>query len=357
MNKLNDIPAVEPLSDTSWRRIERAVFAELARAPAPAPAWRAPAGRRWRRPIIGMTGLAAAAVLFLVLRGAPEGGMPQPSRIVTDEAPVALTVGRAALRVAPRSAMWVHSGHGREVMVVLEQGRVDCAVAHDEDQPPLVVQAGDVRVEVVGTSFSVMRRGSSAQVEVREGVVKVFHDGARVLVEAGQQWPPGDQAQAVEPAAPERAPERAIEPAAPGSPEPEEKPAGEDDAAGERADTPARAPVDIRGRGQEQASRATREPRRSGAERAPRREASPKERYEQAAAMEAARPGAAIVIYRELARGKSGWAAPALFAQARLELERGQRGPARRLLRAYLQRYPRGINAPDARALLAATER
>lgn len=344
MKKLDDVPAVEPLSEASWRRIERGVFAELERAPRSEQASPAPARWRWRRPVVGLgglaAGLAAAAALFLVLRGNPDGSMPQPSRIVTDEAPVALTVGRAALRVAPGSAVWVHSGRERDVMVVLEQGHVDCAVAHDEDQPPLVVQAGDVRVEVVGTSFSVMRRGGSARVDVREGVVKVFHDGRRVLVAAGQQWPPGDQAPGPEPA---------VETSAPGRSDAETS-AGDDEAAGERAGVTDRA---------RERSRASRERQRSRVERThqPGRDASPQERYEEAAAMEATSPGSAIAIYRELARGNSAWAAPALFAQARLELEQGRRGPARRLLRVYLERYPQGINAPDARALLASMAR
>jgi hypothetical protein len=84
--------------------------------------------------------------------------------------------------------------------------------------------------------------------------------------------------------------------------------------------------------------------------------ADPKQRYEKAARLEATDPAAAIAIYHELARGKSPWAANALFAQARLELDRGHRREAARLLRAYLQRHPGGHNAADARALLDVAE-
>jgi len=42
----------------------------------------------------------------------------------------------------------------------------------------------------------------------------------------------------------------------------------------------------------------------------------------------------------------------ALYAQARLELELGHTGRARTLLERYLARYPSGVNAEDARALL-----
>ena len=52
------------------------------------------------------------------------------------------------------------------------------------------------------------------------------------------------------------------------------------------------------------------------------------------------------------ASGSGPWAANALFAEARLSAERGQREAARALLSAYLNRFPDGRNAADARALL-----
>jgi hypothetical protein len=74
--------------------------------------------------------------------------------------------------------------------------------------------------------------------------------------------------------------------------------------------------------------------------------------YERAARMEASRPQAALAIYDQLAAGRGPWAANALFAQARLELELGHRERARRLLASYLARHPGGANAEDARQLL-----
>jgi hypothetical protein len=82
------------------------------------------------------------------------------------------------------------------------------------------------------------------------------------------------------------------------------------------------------------------------------RGASDQARYESAARLEASDPRAALAIYDSLARGGGPWAANALFAQARLELELGHRDRARRLLRSYLSRHPRGANAEDARQLL-----
>jgi hypothetical protein len=332
MTQWKDVPEIEPLPDTTWRRIERAVFTELDRDPGhvaaePPVHWLT----RWRRPLLGMSvGLAAAAALLLLLRSQPGGSGPQPSRIVTDDAPVALTVGRAAIRVAPDSIVWMQSNHGHEVMMILEHGRVECTVAHDDSQPPLVVQAGDVRIEVVGTSFVVTRQGSSAVVEVHEGVVEVFHQGKRMRVGAGGQWSPAG----IVPAAGTRtaATETSAQPTAPA-------PAG-------LPPQPAPSPGDA-------TQVAT--PRRGA--RPGEHAADPKQRYEQAARLEASEPAAAIAIYRELARGKDTWAANALFAQARLELDRGRTRAAVRLLETYLRRFPGGNNAADARALLEATER
>jgi len=77
-----------------------------------------------------------------------------------------------------------------------------------------------------------------------------------------------------------------------------------------------------------------------------------RERFESAAALEVRDPLAAARIYRELASGSGPWAANALFAEARLSAERGQREAAQALLSTYLDRFPGGPNADDAHALL-----
>jgi FecR protein len=358
MKPWNSVPEIEPLPDTTWRRIERSVFADLDRNPEPAraeppPHWLA----RWRRPLLGLglgVGLAAAAALLLVLRGNP-GSVPQPSRIVTHDAPVALTVGRADVLVAPASTLWVQSNHGHEVMMILEQGRVECTVAHDKNRPPLVLQAGDVRVEVVGTSFAVTRQDDSVTVEVDEGVVEVFHQGRLARVGAGQRWTPAGPGPAVgtRAAATETgSAQRPADPAPAGS-QAQAEPGAMDGAVAGTVDG---AVAGARTGPADAARRAIPRRETAGAE-PPEPAVDPKQRYEQAAGLEAAEPAAAIAIYRELARGKSAWAANALFAQARLELDRGRTAEAVRLLETYLRRYPGGNNAADARALLEATGR
>ena len=69
--------------------------------------------------------------------------------------------------------------------------------------------------------------------------------------------------------------------------------------------------------------------------------------------LEPTSPRKAMAAYKKLADDGGQWAAPALFAEARLAAELGDKKKARRLLDRYLRRYPNGGNAADARALLA----
>lgn len=74
--------------------------------------------------------------------------------------------------------------------------------------------------------------------------------------------------------------------------------------------------------------------------------------YEAAARLEGTDWAAALERYHELSRGTDSWAANALFAEGRLALDRGDRERGTRALRQYLERFPSGQNAADARDLL-----
>jgi hypothetical protein len=73
--------------------------------------------------------------------------------------------------------------------------------------------------------------------------------------------------------------------------------------------------------------------------------------YDRLAALEARSPETALAGYMVLAKGTSRWADPALFAAARLAVDRHDRR-AETLLGMYLTRFPGGANAADARQLL-----
>jgi hypothetical protein len=219
---------------------------------------------------------------------------------------------------------------------------VECEVAPREARPPFVVQAGDVSVRVVGTHFRVTRHGEAADVVVAKGVVEVTGHGERNLVRAGEVWPPG----ALRAAAPSEGAHQDTPTETAKAPivaeQPADQPAGPREGAGK--------------------PRATREqtapppstpPALASAPSALPAAPTPQALYESAEQLEAKQPEQALAIYRDLAKSDGPWAANALFAEGRLEADQGHREDARRLLVAYLARFPRGANAEDARQLLA----
>lgn len=311
---------VEPLPDVSWQRIERKLFVQLAAGPAPAP--QRSTRRRWLVAGGALAAAAAAALSFVALAGEEGGGdrrpapARSPARIATGEAPSALSVGDVALEVAPHTALLADADRERGVLFVLERGQATFRVAPVGARPPVVVQAGDVRVEVIGTAFAVSRQGDSARVAVYEGVVSLVHAGERSRLGPGSVWPAAPSPPAEDrPAADEPAPP----PEQPAAPPAERRP-----------------PTDRTGR--------------QPALAAPR--ASDKQRYQSAQALERTDPDRARTIYGQLASGGGVWAPMALYAHALLEERAGHRPAARKLLERYLTRYPDGLNAADARELL-----
>ena len=319
-------PDVPPLSDLSRQRIRQAVFDRLDREPAqdpPAPV-AAPAPSR-RRPVLLALGAAAAlAVGWLAVRGwsgehrVARAPAPSPSRLQTGDSPSRVTVGDARITAGPHAALTVSEAGDAGVTVFIERGAIEFAVSPRGARPPFVVMAADVRVEVVGTEFTVTRDGDRIAVSVAEGVVRVIRAGeAEAQVAAGQSWPPAAEPSPVDDS--EEEAELTFEPQVAGTPRAKRK----------------------------QAEQATAPP-----PPAP----TPRERYEAAARVEKSRPDQALATYRALAAEGGPWAGNALFAQGRLELELGRKDAARRSLGAYLKRYPRGANAGLARALLDGTQ-
>jgi hypothetical protein len=75
--------------------------------------------------------------------------------------------------------------------------------------------------------------------------------------------------------------------------------------------------------------------------------------YERAEGIEPNDPEGAFVIYRRVAEGNDAWASAALFSAGRIAFERGTGGEAEELFEEYLQRFPHGSQAGDARDYLA----
>jgi hypothetical protein len=296
---------------------------------------------------------AAAAIAGLATRAVLERPLSTEARLVTTESASQFTIGESSLDVAPRSTVLVHGDDAHGVDVVLDRGAVTCEVAPRRGRPSFVVDAGEVRVRVVGTRFAVERDGSGARVHVDHGAVEVTSRGAVTMLHDGESWP--------------------SLPASPPVTAPVTAPVSSAPVVGSIAALPPAAagpaissfPV-VRKRGRHASVAQSAQPEPAAAPEPvtpsvaippapvapPPVVPSPREQFESAARLEASQPARAADLYRGIADGGGAWAPNALFALARLESDRGRPADAKRLLQSYLTRYPRGQNAEDARGLL-----
>jgi FecR protein len=381
---------IPTLADAAVSRIERGLFAALdARPFVPE---RARSGRRrGLAATFALAGVAvAASAIFVVREGRRGEAPPARAQISTTTSGSRIAIAGATLEVAPQSAVSFGGGRDGAVVVVLDRGTVTCEVAPRAKRAPFVVEAGATRVTVIGTRFSVHRVGEHATVSVERGLVEVADMNFTELVHAGESYRPGEavtraplasEAETA-PVAPVVAPNTAVAvaeaPAAAPRPAPtiaapvalaprsSGRPARPRRLALADETPPAQGPatsaaVALVPRDEATGPTADVAPPASAADTQPAAQRrSVQVLFELAAQLEVRDPEAALRIYGELAGGASdgasddGWAASALFAAARLEGERHQTARARDLCLAYLERFPHGPNADDARTLLAA---
>lgn len=378
--KLGDKIPIE-LSEARAARIARGLFEKLdmeERRDA----------RRTRRPpaavIVGAMAVAACLALFFGVRWHNAGtelhvaAMPahvpaeaDPSRIVTGDTSSHLVFGDVSLDVAPQSALVATGDDDRGMLVVLDRGSVTCEVAPRRGRPAFVVQAGGVRVRVVGTRFTVTREGDDARVNVAHGTVEVSAGGVSTLVRDGESWPPGREAEIVRSPVQSTGGAPAVE--APVAPAPEgvvhrRRARGGAAASAEasrpevgrsvESDTPptrvvvAGGPSDPPSASAGSATATSASAASASATPPPLRTPSPQELFEQAAGLEGHDPARAMAIYEGLAAGRSTWAPNALFAEASLEQARGNTPRARALFERYVTLYPKGQNSQDAHTML-----
>jgi hypothetical protein len=370
-------PVVPPLSDAAIARIERGVFAALDTRPLAAPR---PSFVRRRGLPLALAGAAAAAAIFAV-RDARRAETPPASaaQISTTTSGSHIAIAGATLDVAPQSAISIGARDGA-VVIALDRGSVTCEVAPRSKRAPFIVEAGATHVTVIGTKFSVHRVGGHATVSVDHGLVEVADTNMTELVHAGERFRPGEPvtreplasedeaAAAPVESAPAPQPEIAAAPVAQPTPLPHQhlrrrvalavapSAPAEPSSGAEEPSAVAEAPATKATETPDVAAAPEKREPEAGAEAAVKKGRSIQVLFELAAQLEIRDPEAALRIYGELASGPQddGWAASALFAAARLEAERGHADRAHELATSYLERFPRGPNADDARTLMGA---
>lgn len=139
-----------------------------------AAAWQA---RNPRRTLLKYGGAAACAAIAAVVYG-----------LVKPDAAVVLSTAKGEFRKIPLADQSLASINSASLVEVrftpqlrqlhLRQGEAWFDVAKDKSKP-FLVQAGEVRVQAVGTAFGVRRYSNGAEILVSEGTVEVWsHDGA-----------------------------------------------------------------------------------------------------------------------------------------------------------------------------------
>jgi len=185
--KLNKRIQVEPLDEERLTNIERRLVVAVSTARPEAPS---------RRPLAFVTAMLAAAVVALVAwtlhrpAATPTVAVDQPSpqhvAVTTEAEHSTLALDDTTIVSDPATKFDVTRGPGR-VVIEIAHGRLDLAVQHRTGRV-LVIHAGDTEIEDVGTHFSVAYDGTTVDVRVTEGEVRVTRDHHETRVAAGSAW-------------------------------------------------------------------------------------------------------------------------------------------------------------------------
>lgn len=206
---------VEPESDdeldqATWERID----ARLTEGPK----------RTWLVPASVGVVLAAAAAMWLVLQ--PSNAEWNEGELVASaDAIVAVMEDGSSVEAAPHSRLVRQANQGDDMHVQVAEGEASFDVARNAARD-FVVHAGEVEVVVVGTRFRV-ERGDVVVVAVSYGAVEIRHEGASVIVSAGEIWREPEDHEDPEEAAEPAVAEVAGAPATELEVEPSEEEAGE----------------------------------------------------------------------------------------------------------------------------------
>ena len=167
-----------PAHARAWRRAERA-WQLSGQLPVTGRAhW--PGRRRRRRVLLG-SAVAACLTLFMLLpwigHGELSNGKGAPRQIALEDGSTVWLMGDSTLRP--------HFSEQQRHLELLE-GEAFFEVTSDTSRP-FTVQAGNSRIEVTGTAFSVGLHDSRLDVAVEHGSVRVENPGQRTLLKRGER--------------------------------------------------------------------------------------------------------------------------------------------------------------------------
>jgi len=189
------IQVAVPTSDARRDRIERDVFAQLgairtATRTDEIVAFNPKA--RWT-PWLATASVAVAATIAVVMLWKRPAGplVTGPQSPMEWKAPEGgtFTYGDAVMVAGKDTKVLASTAPDGTVTLDLDRGSVDCDVEARPGRAPFRVIAGDIRVEVIGTRFTVTRRASGVRVDVTRGKVKVRDQNGEFLVATGETWP------------------------------------------------------------------------------------------------------------------------------------------------------------------------
>jgi hypothetical protein len=184
--KLDKRITVEPLDEERLTNIERKLVVAVSSS-RPDPVSRRPLA--W---VTAMVAVAAVLVAFIAHRPAAPASIaidepvPQRVSVATEAEHSTLALDDATITSDPATKFDVARTTGR-VVIDITHGRLDLAVQHRAGRV-LVIRAGDTEIEDIGTRFSVAYDGTTVDVRVSEGEVRVTHDHHDTRVAAGNAW-------------------------------------------------------------------------------------------------------------------------------------------------------------------------
>lgn len=183
-------PPVDALSDLSWARVERNVFARMEGTVTGAVMSREvkrEGKTNWVWLAVPAAAAAAFGLAFFSMSGPSGSSDGEPSRVVAGASPTTMSFGDAHVTLQANTAV-VMDQNPAKPSALIENGTAVFAVAPRGDQAPFTVLAGDTNIRTLNATFTVTRTGEVASLNVTNGTVDVRFRGHDVKVAAAQSW-------------------------------------------------------------------------------------------------------------------------------------------------------------------------